>query len=82
MTFADTADRRLYARRIAALNALAGKHFNWGLQAYYFGLAVLTWFINPWLFVAATAWVTAILYRREFASNTLKALVPQATKTE
>lgn len=63
-----------YARRAARLNSLAGDHLNRGVRAYYFGLAVLTWFINPWLFIGVTGWVIAVLYRREFASNILKAL--------
>lgn len=63
-----------YARRTATLHALAGDHFNRGLRAYYFGLAVLAWFINAWLFMAVTAWVLWILYRREFASDIVKTL--------
>lgn len=63
-----------YAGRAARLNALAGDNFNQGLRGYYFGLAALTWFINPWLFMAVSAWVVAITNRREFASDTLKTL--------
>ena len=31
--------------------------FNRGLRAYFFGLAALAWFIQPWAFVLATSWV-------------------------
>ena len=49
--------------------------FNLGLRSYYFGLAFLLWFINPWIFMATSAWVVGVLYRREFHSNALKALI-------
>ena len=59
------------ARRISRA-ALA---FNLGLRSYYFGLAFLIWFLNPWFFALATTWVVGVLYRREFKSNVLQALV-------
>lgn len=46
LKFTDQEKRYAYACRAARLNALAGDHFNRGLRAYYFGLAVLTWFVN------------------------------------
>ena len=33
-------------------------------------MAALCWFVHPALFVAATAWVVLVLYRREFRSRT------------
>ena len=52
-------------------------NFNNGLRAYYFALAALTWFLHPWLMVAATGWVVYILYQREFHSKTLIALIDE-----
>ena len=49
-------------------------NFNRGVRAYYFGLAVLSWFIHPVLFAVVTVWVVAVLYRREFRSHTLDLL--------
>ena len=43
--------------------------FNGGLRSYYFALAVLTWFIHPWLFIGATAWVVALLLYRQLGSK-------------
>lgn len=63
-----------FACRAARMGDLAVNHFNVGIRAYYFGLAALAWFVNPWLFMAATAWVVLVLWRREFRSNTLSAL--------
>ena len=60
--------------RLARITSYAGVNFNNGLRAYYFGLAALSWFLHPWLMIAATGWVAYILYHREFASKTLRAL--------
>lgn len=70
----DEALTQEYVNRAARLNCLAGDHFNRGLRAYSFGLAALAWFVNAWLFMLVTLWVVLVLYRREFGSETLKAL--------
>lgn len=70
----DPAELASAAERAARVANLAGDNFNAGLRAYYFGLAALCWFVHPALFVAATAWVVAVLYRREFRSRTQAAL--------
>lgn len=72
---APAVERDAYACQLARLLALAGDNFNRSLRAYYFGSALLSWFIHPGLFMAVTAWVVVVLYRREFASRTLQALV-------
>lgn len=53
----------------------AAKHFNSGLRSYYFGLAALAWFINPYLFMAVTALVVCVTHRREYHSTTLANLL-------
>lgn len=63
-----------YAARAGALISNAGRHFNMGLRAYYFGLATVSWFINGLLFMAITTWVVYIVYRREFRSHTVNNL--------
>ena len=62
---------------IAKITSYAGENFNNGLRAYYFALAALAWFLHPWLMIVGTAWVIAVLYRREFASRTLKAMTQE-----
>ena len=64
-----------HINRIARVTSYAGSNFNNGLRSYYFALAALAWFLQPWLMIAATVWVTFILYHREFKSKTLQALV-------
>lgn len=63
-----------FARGAAGVLSRAGGDFNLGLRSYYFGLSTLVWVVHPGLFMAATAWVVAVLYHREFHSPTLKAL--------
>lgn len=53
----------------------AAHSYNYGLRAYFFALAVLGWFINPWVFMAGCTLTVFVLYRREFKSSTVKALV-------
>jgi len=66
-----------YANKMAAVNSMAGDEFNRGVRSYYFGLAALAWFIQPWLFIGATTLVVVVLYRRDYASPLLKILQPE-----
>ena len=61
-------------KQLYGISSLAARHANDGLRAYYFALAVLSWFLHPVAFMLATAWVTAVLYRREFLSRALNIL--------
>jgi uncharacterized membrane protein len=62
------------AERLARIATSTGRHFNRGIRAYYFGLAALSWFIQPLLFMLLTVWVVLVLYRREFRSRLLRML--------
>jgi uncharacterized membrane protein len=64
---------------ITSVASLAAENFNHGLRAFYFALAALTWFVHPWLFVAASAVVVYVLYQREFHSKALYALTRPST---
>jgi len=67
--------REALAKRIASMISMAANNFNIGLRTYYYSIAILTWFINPWFFIFSTAGIVFILYRREFKSSTLKILM-------
>jgi len=67
-----------YAKKLSLLHALAAKHFTTGLNAYFFALAAFAWFVNAWLFIAATIWVIMVLYRRAFRSEFLRVLKASA----
>jgi uncharacterized membrane protein len=73
--FEADADRRdAFADRAGRVMGLAAETFNDGLRAYYFSFAVCAWFFSAWAFVAATAGVVFVLYRREFHSDVVAVL--------
>jgi len=74
---AEICDR--HARSTAALIGVAADHANTGLRSFYYAIAVLAWFVHPLLFIAVSAWVMAILIRREFYSRSLRIICGDAT---
>lgn len=68
-------ERKAFAARAARVISMAANQFNFGLRAYYFGMATLAWFINPWFFMLVSAGVVLVLYRREFHSDVLEVMV-------
>jgi len=60
--------------RAGGMAVLLGRHTTAGLRAFYFGLSVLGWLLNPYIFMVTVAWVVAVLYRREYLSNALGTL--------
>lgn len=62
----DVAERAL--ARAAEMNLIAGRQFNTGLRAVFFGIAYLGWFIGPLPLFVTTSFVTAILLQRQFLS--------------
>ena len=71
---ADPARRDAFAERAGRVMGMAAETFNDGLRAYYMAFAVCAWFFSPWAFMAATATVIFILYRREFHSDVVAVL--------
>lgn len=66
----DTVGERQRRLAMAArLSSLWAHQFNHGLRAYFFALAALGAFVHPFLFIAMTLGVIAILYCREFRSS-------------
>lgn len=63
-----------YAEGAALIASRAAEHFNKALRTFYFALAALGWFLQPWLLVVLSAVVTLVLYRREFHSHSLRAV--------
>ena len=56
---------------ISTMSSKAAGNFNNGLRTYYFSMAVLGWFVNFWVFMILSTLIVAVLYRREFRSDTL-----------
>ena len=76
---AASADGLRYAETAAGVASRAAEHFNKAVRTYYFGLAALSWFLQPFLFMALTALVVLVAYRREFRSHTMTILGPVGT---
>lgn len=74
MSYEHVETHEEYAQRGAKLMTNSARHFNLGLRAYYYGFAVVSWFLHPLAFIITTTLVVAVLYRREFRSNTYYAL--------
>lgn len=65
--------RTARTRRAAELNQLAGKHFNAGLRAIFLSIGFMGWFAGPLVFMLATAFILAVLVRRQFFSRARQA---------
>jgi uncharacterized membrane protein len=57
------------ARRAAAMNVVAGGHFNRGQRAFFFALAYL-----GYVLLVTTAMVLTVMWQRQFASDARRAL--------
>lgn len=64
-----------YAYSTAQVLDQASHSFNYGLRAYYYALATITWFVHPLAFMFATSWVVGVLYQREFKSKPVNVMV-------
>ncbi len=62
-------------RRAARMNMLAGGHFNAGLRGIFFSIGYLGWFVGPWVFMATTLFIVAVLARRQFFSAARQAVM-------
>ncbi len=60
-----------YVTKIATIITNVSRHFNMGMRSYYFGMAAISWYASPALFMALSVLVVCVLYRREFMSKTL-----------
>ena len=74
---AATADVDAFAAKLGRLHAVAAYHFTAGIYAYFHALSAMAWFVSPWLFIAATLWVSLVLYRRAFGSRFLGILLDE-----
>jgi uncharacterized membrane protein len=70
----DTPEAKAHALRVGRLCAVAGLHFNRGQRAFFFALGYLGWFISPWLLMVTSIVVAIVLWRRQFASDSRRAV--------
>jgi uncharacterized membrane protein len=71
----DTPEAQAHVLRTARLFTSAGRHFNRGQRAFFFALGYLGWFVGPVVLMATTLAVVVVIWRRQFASDSLRALV-------
>ncbi|WP_299047064.1 DUF599 domain-containing protein [uncultured Tateyamaria sp.] len=57
------------AAQAAEVNITAARSFNRGLRSVYFALACVAWLAGPISLIGATIFTLAVIWRREFASN-------------
>ena len=70
----DTPEAQDHVLRTARLFTAAGRHFNRGQRAFFFALGYLGWFAGPIALMATTAAVLVVMWRRQFASDSLRAV--------
>jgi uncharacterized membrane protein len=70
----DKPETEAHVQRTAKLFASAGKHFNRGQRAFFFALGYLGWFIGPAVLIATTLAIVIVMWRRQFASDSSRAM--------
>ncbi len=63
------------ASQAGELNITAAKSFNRGLHSIYFALGSLGWLLGPYVLIGTTLLTSAMLIRREFASESRKVML-------
>jgi uncharacterized membrane protein len=71
----DTAEAERHVMRTTKLFQSAGQNFNRGQRAFFFALGYLGWFAGPWVLIASTTAVVIVMWRRQFASSSQRALM-------
>ena len=66
-----------FAHKAAELNITAARSFNRGLRTLYFALAAVAWLAGPIPLIIATIVTFIVIWRREFASQSRKALLEE-----
>ncbi len=72
---AGTVEMEKAITRAATLTALAGRHFNRGLRAFFMSIGYLGWFMGPAALVITSTLVLMVLVRRQFFSDSRAAVV-------
>jgi uncharacterized membrane protein len=78
----DTPNAFKRAEQAADLSITAARSFNRAMRSTYFSLASVAWLVGPLALIATTLITFAVLYRREFASQSRQILqrLPADTK--
>jgi uncharacterized membrane protein len=74
----DRPEAQDFARRAALVCEDAGRQFNRGQRAFFFALGYLGWFVGPLPFIVTTAGVVMVMWRRQFDSESRRALLTKS----
>jgi uncharacterized membrane protein len=70
----DEPEAKAYAEATATVITEAGRHFNRGQRAFFFALGYLGWFLGPLPLIITTAAIVVVQWRRQFASESRRAV--------
>jgi uncharacterized membrane protein len=73
----ETPEAEAHIRRTARMFQSAGRHFNRGQRGFFLALGYLGWFAGPYVLMMSTAAVIAVLWRRQFASESRRAVMEE-----
>lgn len=73
-TKADTPQARVMGEQSAVVLTEAVRSINTGIRGYYYAVAAMFLFAGPWICIAATLVITALLYYRQLFSPTAVAI--------
>ena len=71
----ETPEALAHVRRTSLLFRSAGQHFNRGQRGFFLAIGYLGWFAGPYVFMGSTAAVIAVMWRRQFASESRRAVL-------
>src|SRR6476646_1687086 len=70
----ESGEAQNHVTRTARLFSAAGRHFKHGQRAFSCALGYLGWYAGPIVFLVTTAAVVIVIWRRQFASDSLRAI--------
>jgi uncharacterized membrane protein len=73
----ETPEAEAHIRRTSRMFQSAGQHFNRGQRGFFLALGYLGWFAGPYALMASTAAVVLVLWRRQFASESRRAVMEE-----
>jgi uncharacterized membrane protein len=74
----ETPEAMAHVHRTSRLFRSAGQHFNRGQRGFFLAIGYLGWFAGPYVLMVSTLAVIAVLWRRQFASESRRAVVEDA----
>ncbi len=71
----ETPEALAHVQRTAQLFRCAGQHFNRGQRGFFLAIGYLGWYAGPYVLIASTAAVIAVMWWRQFASESRRAVL-------